>query len=155
MKFKITTSAVGTLNPAGISSVFNSVQDTVSGYSLPNSRNWWIQNAVKLTTDTSERKAITGVCERYVEGGTGIATAAATAYTCCMPVVTSIVESDKTIPLCFMNGGYQLALTLNPALTVVSTGTYFISELEIVAAFIQPSNDWMQLVSKGLQGGEH
>ena len=152
MKFRLTTSAIGTLNPQGLSSIFNSVQDTVSGLSLPVARNFHIQNQIKLITDASERKTITGVCEQYREGITGSATTAGGSFTVCLPIPTSF-ETDKLLPLPVMNAGWQAVYALNNANVVVSAGTYTVSDFEVVCCMIQPSAEYLQEVSKGLQGG--
>ena len=152
MKFTLTTSAIGTLNPLGGVAVFNSVQDQVSGLQLPVSRNFHIQKGVQLTTDCSERKTVTASCEQFTGTGTGVATTAAGSFTICMPLVTSL-DTSKIIPLALFNAGHQLFYTLNPAATVVSAGTYTVSNLEIVAALVTPNQQYLEEISRGLQSG--
>lgn len=152
VKFRLTTSAIGTLNPQGLSSVFNSVQDTISGLSLPVARNFHIQKQVSLITDESERKTITAVCEQYRDGITGQSTTAGGVFTVCLPIPTSF-ETDKLLPLPIMNAGWQAVYSLNNANVVVSAGTYTITDFELCCAMIQPSPDYLQEVSKGLQSG--
>lgn len=153
VKFKIATSASSTLNPLGASSIFKSVQDTLSGLSIPEARNWYIQNGIKLTTDTSERKTVTAACEAYRNASDlGYATTAGQAFTVCMPVPTTLVTS-QLIPLAFFNAGYQLNYALSPNNVVVVSGSYTITDFEIVAALVTPHSELMKKYSAGLNSG--
>jgi hypothetical protein len=152
VKFTLTTSAVGTLNPFGASACFNSVQDQVSGLSIPVSRNWNMQRSVQLSTDCSERKTVTASCEQFTGTGTGVATSVSGSFTICMPLPTSVV-TDKLWPLALYNAGHIITYGLSNAATVVSAGTYTISNFEVVAALITPEPSYLEELSKGVAGG--
>lgn len=151
-KFNLACSTTGSLNPLGASSVFKSVQDQVSGLSIPESRNWYIQNGIKLCTDTSERKATTAACESFTGTGTGTSVTSATNMTVCMPVPTSI-STNQLIPLAFFNAGHLLTYSLSTDATVVSAGYYTITNFEIVAALQTPHSDLMGEYARGLASG--
>jgi hypothetical protein len=68
-----------------------------------------------------------------------------------MPFMSSF-ETDKVIPLAVLNGWDQ-TITLNPASSVVSAGTYTVSNFEIVAAMLTPTQQYLQELASGLNSG--
>jgi hypothetical protein len=153
LKFKLTTDSVGKFHPNGAVSAISSISDSVSGLQLPIFRSFDIAQGIKLNSNTSERRAIANVCEGWVGGAIGSDTIVGGVLQAVMPVPTTLNSTEKYIPLAFMNAGHQLSYTLNPASKVVSVGSYILSEVEIVAALIQPNNDYLQEISKGMAAG--
>jgi len=154
LKFNIQLDTAGTLSPQGVSAIFSSISDTVSGMQLPIQRNANITAKVALSTDSNERKALTGVCELYTQGSaTGQANTIAQVFTVTMPVPTSLSSSEKYIPLCFMNAGHQVSYQLAPASQVCSLGSYQITNVELVACMVQPPNSYLEEVARGLAAG--
>ena len=152
IKFTLTPSATGTLNVNGGSSVINQITDNIGGCVLPVKRNVHISNGIKLQSSTSERKSIDTYCQKAVfTSGTGYALTAATAETICIPFMSSF-ETDKIIPLAVLNS-WEQSFTLNPASTVVSTGVYTVSNFEIVACLLTPSQMYLNELGNGLNSG--
>jgi len=154
IKFNIQLDTAGTFSPQGVSAIFSSVSDTVSGMQLPIQRNANITAKVALSTDSNERKALTGVCELYTEGAvTGKAHTINQIYTVTLPVQTSLSSSEKYIPLCFMNAGHQISYQFAPASQVCSLGSYQITNFELIACMVQPPNSYLEEVARGLAAG--
>jgi len=154
IKFRVTFDTTGTVNPQGLSAVFNSCQDTVSGMQMPIARNWHIKNKITLVTDSKERQSISNLTEGFTTGtATGGACTAATYVDVVMPVPTTLATSDKYLPLAFMNAGLQFSWQLNAANQVVSVGSYIITNFEVVACLITPPNSYLEEIAKGLAGG--
>ena len=151
-KFTLSTSATGTLSVNGGTAVINSIVDNFGGAVLPIARNVHIKQGVKLQSGTSERKAIDTYAQSCTFGsGTGLAVTAATSLTICMPFMSSF-ETDKVIPLAVLNG-WEQTVTLNPASAVVSAGTYTVSNFEVVAAMLTPSQLYLEQIAQGLNNG--
>lgn len=151
-KFTLTCTATsGTLSVNGGSAVINSVSDNFGGAVLPLARNFHIKQGIKLQTGTSERKAIDTYCQSATFASvTGLALSTSP-LTICMPFVSSF-ETSKVIPLAILNGWDQ-TITLNPASAVVSTETYTVSNFEIVAAMLTPTQEYLQELATGLNNG--
>lgn len=152
VKFTLATSTTGTLSVNGGSSCINSVVDNIGGCVTPISRNFHIQQGVKLQSSTSERKAIDTYCQNATfSSTTGSAVTAATSLTICMPFISSF-ETDKIIPLAILNG-WEQTITLNPATAVVSAGTYTVSNYEVVACLLTPTQQYLNELASGLNNG--
>lgn len=151
MKYTVTPSSTsGNLSPMGGSSIFNSVSDQLGGLQFGVSRNYAIQRSLQLSTDTLERQSVTGTTE-FFTGTTGIACTAGN-FNIVSPPVTSII-TDKMIPLAFLNAGHLITYTLNPAVNVVSVGSYTVSNVEFVAACVTPTAQYLEEISRGLASG--
>lgn len=153
MKFDLSTSTTGNLAPQGASAVFASLQDTVSGASAPICQNYNVMRNVQLQSSTLERKEIQKKCEQWTTSTSGNAVTSAFSKTICMPVPTSIV-TDKFIPLALFNAGWSIDYATAVDSAVVSSGTYQISNVEVVGCLVTPSADYLQRVSSGLANGE-
>ena len=152
IKFTLATSATGTLSVNGGTAVINSIVDNFGGAVLPIARNVHIKQGVKLQSGTSERKAIDTYCQSATFGsGSGLAVTAASSLTICMPFMSSF-ETDKVIPLAVLNG-WEQTVTLNPASAVVSAGTYTVSNFEVVAAMLTPTQLYLEQIAQGLNNG--
>ena len=155
IKFNLVCSVTGgNLNVNGGSACINSVVDSVGGCVLPISRNVHIKQGIKLQTGTSERRAIDTLCSSAkFDSDTGLAqpTPANTGLTMCIPFISSF-ETEKVVPLAVLNG-WDLTYTLNPANVVTSTGTYTVSNFEIVAALLTPQAQYLNQVATGLNSG--
>ena len=128
------------------------MSDNLGGCVLPVKRNVHISNGIKLQSATSERKAIDTYAQSATFGAsTGLAVTAATSLTICMPFVSSF-ETDKVMPLAVLNG-WEQSFTLNPATSVVSAGTYTVSNFEIVACLLTPSQMYLNELGNGLNNG--
>ena len=152
VKFTLATSTTGTLSVNGGSACISSIVDNFGGAVLPIARNVHIKQGVKLQSGTSERKAIDTYAQSCTfDSATGLAVTAATSLTICMPFMSSF-ETDKILPLAILNG-FEQSITLNPASAVVSAGTYTISNFEIVAACLTPTQQYLQELAQGLNNG--
>ena len=153
MKLDLATSTSGNLAPQGASAVFASLQDTVSGLSLPICQNWNVMRNVQLQSSTYERKKIQETCEQWTGTGTGVAVSSEFSKSICMPIPTSVV-TDRFIPLCLFNSGHEISYSTAIDSAVVTAGTYTISNIEIVCALVTPTADYLQRVSGGIASGE-
>jgi hypothetical protein len=139
---------------AGASAFFSQVTDTVSGLQLPLCKNWNVQNAMKLATDTTSRQTITTRCEYY---GAAAASPTTTARTVCMPIPTTLASSTKIIPLAVLQGGWSLNYQLAPYLTAYNSAnasnSYGITNMEIVCCMIKPTDAYLGELSSALSRG--
>lgn len=153
-KFTIIPTAATTLSPYGGTSVFSSIQDNISGLALPIARNWHIQNSIKNSVTTNERKAIIGKYERWTGTNTGVSTTALTPIDIVCPMLSSIDFSEgNAIPLALLNGGMTQYYNLNASGAVVLTGSYTVTNFEIVACLLTPVQSYLDLASQKLAGG--
>ncbi|KAJ3316935.1 hypothetical protein HDV06_002538 [Boothiomyces sp. JEL0866] len=141
------------LNPAGASSVIQTVTEFHGGLQLPVFKNYNTANSVKLFTATTERQGTQKFCELFSGDTTG-SSLTQSSYTVCMSVPSGVeLTNNSYLPLCALNSGIQYIYTLAPAATVVSSGTYTISNVELVACLVTPPSSYLSQLSDGLSKG--
>ena len=155
IKYTLTPTATGQLNPSGGTSVFSSIQTSLGGLMLPLSRNFAIQNSIKNNSSTNEKKNILTKFQAFTDNGTGLATTAATP----IPIVTEMlmpfkITSNQYVPLSFLTGGVQMYFNMSAETQVVTAGTYKISNFEIICCLLTPTPMYMNEVSEALAAGQ-
>jgi hypothetical protein len=72
-------------------------------------------------------------------------------------VPTSLASANKQIPLCVLNGGWNINLTTAPANIVFTninpTNSYTVYNCEMVLAMVQPDSSYLSELSAGLARG--
>lgn len=156
-----TTGTTGcTLSSMGAGSFISQISDTLSGLQLPVQQNANVIKAISLSNDTASRKSITTRCEfsgTYTAPGTAIATQTLGTYrTAIMPVPTTLASTTNVIPVCFLNGGWNISYLLEQYLTAYigySGNSYTIQNMEIVGAMLKAPDSYLGEVQKTLSAG--
>ena len=156
-----TTGTTGcTLSSMGAGSFISQISDTLSGLQLPVQQNANVIKAISLSNDTASRKSITTRCEfsgTYAAPGTAIATQTLGTYrTAIMPVPTTLASTTNVIPVCFLNGGWNISYLLEQYLTAYigySGNSYTIQNMEIVGAMLKAPDSYLGEVQKTLSAG--
>jgi hypothetical protein len=144
------------LSSMGAQACISQVQDTVSGLQLPLIKNYNLQQALKLNTDTSERKAITAITEKFGGAQAG-ANNKFQATKCVIPVPTALQSAGKVIPLSVLNGGHNISILLeqgNRVFTNQAVGnSYKITDIEIVCCMLKPDEKYLQELAGAMSRG--
>ena len=141
------------MSALGVSSVFKSVTDTLSGKQLP-TEDVGLFRLLDLATDSAERKAITATCELY--GAARPSTNVTDTFSVAMPLITTLSSMTKILPLMALTGGwninYQLA-SLTDVLPTKTVGTWAITNVRIIAALVKPVDSYLRSLTYTLQNG--
>ncbi|KAJ3270384.1 hypothetical protein HDV01_007850 [Terramyces sp. JEL0728] len=156
-KYTITPSVTGStngnyLNPMGSSAIVSSIQEQIAGTMLPVYNNYNIKNSVRLFTASQERQSIQSATESFIANTTGtLQVATSTSYI--SPIPSGTDWNQAMIPLCAFNGGMSYFITLAPANQVFTTGTYTVSNVELVAHLVTPPQSFLEDLDNGLRDG--
>ncbi|KAJ3317565.1 hypothetical protein HDV06_001478 [Boothiomyces sp. JEL0866] len=157
LKYTITPSVTGAtngnyLNPMGSTAIFASVTEQYAGTIMPVYNNWNVVNQIKNYTSDQSRKNIIAQCESFTDNTTGtLQIATSTNYISPLPLGTNWDGSQ--IPLLALNGGATISLTLDKASNVFTTGTYTVTNVELVCHLVTPSSDVLHQLDDGLRKG--
>lgn len=153
------TGSIALLNTIGATAFISSVSDTVSGLQLPPINRYNVMKALKLNTDTAERKAINQRLSLY--GSSTIVqptNAAGVGRTVCIPMPTCLSSSEKLLPLCHLQGGHTVSYQLETYArvfqnTLGTSSTYIIEDIQLVACLVKPSDAYLMEVNRALANG--
>lgn len=139
------------ITSAGIASIFQTVQDSIQGYSLPSSlTDYNLTHSLENLVATTERKTWFDITE--LSGNTTLGSTS-TPFT--LPVSSQLASSNKYFPLAIINGGIELNTTFAPASNVFKYvgSDYTITNFRLFVCFVRPSGSYLNELSSGVLSG--
>ncbi|KAJ3268497.1 hypothetical protein HDV01_002700, partial [Terramyces sp. JEL0728] len=136
----------------GATMVISQITEQYAGSLIPVSTNWNVVNAIKNYTADETRKKVLTVGEYFTNDTTGTLMVNSS-YDVVTPMPLGLNWNASDIVLCGMNGGLQLTYGLDKASNVLTTGTFTITNVELVCRLITPSVQELQQLDSALRNG--